>query len=505
MTAERSNTIKWLITLTVMLVAVMEVLDITIVNVALREMMGTFGATISQITWVITAYVVASAIVMPLTGFLVDNFGRRRILLINISGFLITSLLCGISSSLLEIIVFRALQGVFGASLIPLSQFILRDTFPPQELGKAMAVWAMGIMVGPILGPTLGGYITEHLSWHWVFFINVPVCVIAFVMTLSMISESKLDKKPIDWWGIFFLALGVGCFQTFIEEGYRYNWFASHEILALFVVSIFSIAAFIIRSINNPNSVIKMSIFRSRQFVICTLLLSCFCMALFGALVMQPLMAEVLMGYPPSQTGLMMAPRGLASLLAMPLIPILMKRLNGKWLLSFGLLLTAYGTFLMAGWNLQTSMGIMAWDTAIQGLGMSFIFAPLSILVFEGLSPSDVASASGMFSFGRSMGLSIGVAALSTVLTNETQINWNRLGAHISEFNSNLIHWINIQHLSLHSPIAISKLSSVLYQQASMVAYLDVYWLAAIAFLAMIPLVWFIKIGHTSGNMIGGH
>ncbi len=505
MTTQRSSAIKWLITLTVMLVAVMEVLDITIVNVALREMMGTFGATISQITWVITAYVVASAIVMPLTGFLVDNFGRRRILLINIAGFLVTSLLCGISNSLLEIIVFRALQGVFGASLIPLSQFILRDTFPPKELSKAMAVWAMGIMVGPILGPTLGGYITKHLSWLWVFFINVPVCIIAFVLTLSMISESTLVKKSIDWWGISFLALGIGCFQTFIEEGYRYDWFNSHGILALFIISIFSIAAFIIRSTNNPNSVIKMSIFRNQQFVSCTLVLSCFCMALFGALVMQPLMAEVLMGYPPSQTGLIMAPRGIASLLTMPLIPFLMKRFNGKAILIVGLILTSYGTFLMAGWNLQTSMSVMATDTIIQGIGMSFIFAPLSILVFESLPAEDIASAAGMFSFGRSMGLSIGVAALSTVLTNETQINWNRLGGHISEFNSNLIHWVNIQHLSLHNPLAISKLSSLLYQQASMVAYVDVYWLAAVAFLAIIPLVFFIKTGRTSGNMMGGH
>lgn len=496
---------KWLITATVMLVAVMEVLDITIVNVAMQQMMGTFGATVSEITWVVTAYVVASAIVMPLTGFLVDTFGRKRILLVNIIGFMITSILCGFSTSLFEIIIFRALQGVFGASLIPLSQFILRDTFPKKELGKAMAVWAMGIMVGPILGPTLGGFITEHLSWHWVFFINVPVCIIAFVLTLSMIKETPLHRKPIDWLGIASLAIGVGSLQTFLEEGHRYDWFASHTILILALVAVFGIAVFIVRSNNNPNSVIDMSIFKDRQFISCSLLMGVFSAILFGALILQPLMTEILMNYPPSQAGLIMAPRGIASLLFMPFIPILLKRFNAKLIIAVGILLTSAGTYVMAKWNLSINMGKMAAETMLQGVGMSMVFGPLSTIVFETLPHEKIAAASGMFSFARNIGLSVGVALLTTVLSNQSQVNWNRLGGHITTMNTALHHWLDVQHLSIHDPIAIHRLADLLNQQSGMIGYLDVYWLAAVLFVIILPMVLLIKKGRISGDMMSMH
>lgn len=500
-----SSTTKWLIAATVMIVAVMEVLDITIVNVAMQQMMGTFGATISEITWVITAYVVASAIVMPLTGFLVDTFGRKRILLVNIVGFMITSILCGLSSSLMEIIVFRALQGVFGASLIPLSQFILRDTFPKKELGKAMAVWAMGIMVGPIMGPTLGGYITEHLSWHWVFFINIPVCITAFVLTLSMIKETPIIRKPIDWVGIFSLAIGIGCLQTFLEEGYHYDWFASHMILVLAVTAVFGIAVFIIRSNNNPNSVIDMSIFKDRQFVSCSLVMGLYCAVLFGTLVLQPLMTEILMNYPPSQAGLIMAPRGIASLLFMPFIPFLLKRYNAKILIALGILFTSAGTYIMAKWNLNINMGKMAAETMLQGVGMSLVFGPLSTIVFETLPHKKIAAAAGMFSFARNMGLSVGVALLTTVLTQQNQINWNRLGGHINTMNSALTHWLDVQHLSVHNPMAIHRLGDLLAQQSGIISYLDVYWLAAVLFVIITPMVLLIKKGRISGDMMSMH
>lgn len=500
-----NSSVKWLIMITVMLVAVMEVLDITIVNVAMQEMMGTFGSTISEITWVVTAYVVASAIVMPLTGFLVDNFGRRRILLINILGFMITSILCGTSTSLLEIIIFRALQGVFGASLIPLSQFILRDTFPKKELGTAMAIWAMGIMVGPILGPTLGGYITEHLSWHWVFFINVPVCLVAFVLTLSMITESKRKARPIDWVGILSLAIGVGCLQTFLEEGYHYDWFSSHMILALAFTAVVGLSVFIVRSIGNRDAVIDFNIFKDRQFVSCSFILAAYSATLFGALILQPLMTEVLMGFPSSQAGLIMAPRGLASLFFMPFVPMLMKRFNAKWIIAFGMLLTAYGTYLMSQWNLNINMGKMAWEVTVQGLGMSCVFGPVSTIVFENLPPQQIAAAAGMFSFSRNMGLSIGVALLTTVLTNQTQVNWHRLGGHITSMNPNLWYWLHVHHYTLKDPIAIQRLAAMLQRQASMVSYINVYWLAAIIFVIMLPLVLLIKKGRVSGDMMSMH
>ena len=496
---------KWLITTTVMLVAVMDVLDITIVTVVLREMVGAFGTSPSQITWVVTAYVVASAIVMPLTGFLVNNLGRKKILLITIIGFMITSILCGLSTNLIEMIIFRALQGIFAASLIPLSQLILRETFPKNQLDKAMAIWAMGIMVAPIIGPALGGYITEHLNWHWIFFINVPVCIIAVILSNSLIKESTIIKQPIDWFGLVLLAVGIGSLQTFIEEGSRHNWFDSHLILGLFLLALCCLTVFIIRGINNPHYIVKLSIFRNLQFTSCTLILTAYTMILFGVITLQSLMAQILIGYPPLQTGLIMIPRGLAALFTMPFVPMLLKFINAKLIIVIGILITALGTFIMAKWNLQTNLGTFAWESSIQGIGMSFVFAPLSIIVFNTLPPADTASASGMFSFGRSMGLSIGIAILTTVWTSESQVNWNRLGGYIHQSSTQLMHWLNVQHLNLHSPTVPQKLATLLNEQSSMIGFLDVYWLGALAFLFILPLVLLIRKGRSGGDTIGAH
>lgn len=500
-----SSSTKWLITATVMLVAVMEVLDITIVNVSLRDMMGTFGATVSQITWVVTAYVVASAIVMPLTGFLVDNLGRKRLLIMNIVGFGLASMLCGISTNLTEIIIFRGLQGIFGAALIPLSQYILRDTFSRDELGKAMAVWSMGILVGPILGPTLGGYITENLSWHWVFFINIPVCMVAFVLATSLISESEIKPKPIDWLALIFLAIGIGCLQTFIEEGSRNDWLHSNYILTLIITSAFCIIAFIIRCTDNPHSLVNLSLFKDRQFSLCTLILMFYGMALFGALILQPLMIEVLMNYPPNQAGLVMAPRGLAALLCMPFTPLFVKWFNAKKVIIVGVLITAFGTLQMTRWNLAVDMNTMCWVGVIQGIGMGLTFSPLSTVVFATLKPIHIASAAGMFSFGRSLGLSIGVAVLSTVLVEEAQINWHRLGGNFNPFNPNLQHWLQVQHLHLTDPIVSLQLGSLLFSQSNMLAYIDSYWLTSLAFLAIIPLILLMKISRITKENTTAH
>ena len=501
---QRTSLEKWLITITVMLVAVMEVLDMTIVNVSLRDMMGTFGATITQITWVITAYVVSSAVIMPLTGFLTETVGRRKLLLINIVGFMVASLLCGISTSLTEIIIFRALQGIFGACLIPLSQFIMRSTFEKKELGMAMTVWAMGIMIAPIMGPTLGGYITENLSWHWVFFINVPVCVIAFMMTLNLIEESPTEKKPVDFIGLILLAAGVGCLQTFLEEGSSHDWFSSNFILFLAITSAFCIAAFIIRSLDTPHPLIKLSIFKDRQFVSCSLIMVAFPLALFGMLTLQPLMVETVMNYPPDAAGWVMAPRGLASLLFMPFVPMLMKRFDARLLIAFGIFVVGIGTLFMTRWNLNVSFEKMAWESVIQGAGMAFVFAPLSTIIFDTLPQRDISAAAGMFSFGRNIGLSIGVAMFSTIVVTQTQVNWSRLGEHINVYNPNLTHWLQAQNLNLNDPTTPAQLANVLGTQASMIAYLNVYWLSALSFFVMMPLVLFIKHGRVANLKMGG-
>lgn len=480
---------RWLITLTVMLVTVLEVLDMTIVNVSLPHMMGSLGADTDQITWVLTSYIVSSAILMPLTGFLVNRFGRKKLLLINIIGFLISSVLCGASVNLSQIVCFRTLQGVFGASLVPLSQFILRDTFPPAEQGKAMAIWGIGIMTGPILGPTIGGYITEILNWRWIFYINIPVCIIAWIMTQKLIEETPTKKQYIDWLGMFLMSCGVGCLQLFLDRGNMEDWFESKTIVALAIACVISLSVFIIRGLRKPDNIINLHLFKDRNFSSATLMMTLFCLALFSSIALNPIMLENLMGYPTQTAGWLMAPRGLASAIGMALVAQIITRYDARWIILSGVLLSAYGTYLMSKIDLTMSMSSFIISSSIQGFGMGLFFVPLSIIALSTLSKDDTAEGSGLFSFGRSIGSSIGISVMTTILSRKTQLSVNQLGAHINPFNPQLKMWLSTHGLNIHNPLTLSQLKGTIQQQASMLGFLNAYWITALIFVAMIPLI----------------
>lgn len=480
---------RWMITISVMLVAVLEVIDMTIVNVALPNMMGALGANADQITWVLTSYIVSSAICMPLTGFLVTRLGRRRLLLINIVGFLISSMLCGMSVTLPQMVFFRTLQGIFGATLVPMSQYILRDSFPPNEQGKAMAIWGIGIMAGPVLGPTIGGYITESMNWRWIFYVNVPVCIMAFLMTLKFISETPRSKPFIDWPGLFLMAVGIGAFQIFLDQGNEYNWFDSNGILILFLISVYTLSYFIARGWYYPRNIINLHLFKDRNFCVATLVLTFYCMIVFGLLTLQPIMMQNFLNYPVLTTGLIMAPRGFASALSMVIVAKLMGKVDLRVLIIVGLILSAVGTYVMTETSLYMSEPYLIWSGVIQGLGMGLIFVPLSALALSTINPQHTAEGSGLFSFGRSMGSSIGISILSTIVTQETQINWNVLGGHIYQGNPNFNQWLTYSNLTLTNPNTPPILGYMLNNQASMIAFVDAYWITFWGFLFMIPLV----------------
>lgn len=484
---------RWMITIAVMLVAVLEVLDMTIVNVALPNIMGAVGANPNQITWILTSYIVSSAICMPLTGFLVTRIGRRRLLLINIVGFLLTSALCGLSASLAQMVLFRTLQGIFGATLVPMSQYILRDSFPPNEQGKAMAIWGVGIMAGPVLGPTIGGYITETMSWQWIFYVNVPVCVMAFFMTLKFISETPRSQPFIDWLGLGLMAVGIGALQIFLDEGNQDNWFDSNFILLLFLLSLYTLTVFIIRGWFYPKNIINLHLFKDRNFTMSTLLLTAYCMIIFGLLTLQPIMMQDLLNYPVLTTGLVMAPRGFASAFSMFLVAKLMGKVDLRLLIATGLLLSAVGTEMMADFSLAISEPYLIWSGVVQGLGMGLIFVPLSTLALSTVHKDHVAEGSGLFSFGRSIGSSVGISLLSTLTTREAQINWNRLGGHISLGNPALNQWLQNANLTLINPNTPPVLGYMLNQQSQMIAYVDAYWLSFLGFLLMLPFVFLLK------------
>ncbi len=484
---------RWLITITIMLVAIIEVLDMTIVNVSLPHMMGALGATSDQITWVLTSYIVSAAIVMPLTGMLVDRLGRKPLLIISIIGFLIASMLCGAAMTLSQIVFFRMLQGIFGAPLVPLSQYVLRDTYPPDKQGDAMAIWGIGIMTAPILGPTLGGYITEISSWRWVFYINIPVCVIAFFMALRYIQDTPIKKIPIDWLGLILMASGIGCLQILLDRGNSSDWFSSNVIIILAIISAICLTTFIIRGFNKANNIVNIRLFTERNFAIATLLITTFCISIFGVMSSLPYMLEHLMNYSTATTGLVMAPIGIVSAIGMQIGTRLMYRFGYRIVVSSAILIMSLATYLMSGYNLNMGITTILIPSLIQGLGMGFFFVPLATFAFAYLPEKYVAQASGLFTFGRSLGSSIGISIISTIVAREAQINWNRLGGHIQQTSGNLQQWLATTHLQLSDPLTIHRLSIELSRQSQMIAFIDAFKAISIAFLCITPLVFLLK------------
>lgn len=487
------NLTKWLIAFSVILVTVIEVLDMTIVNVALPHMMGALGANTDQITWVLTSYIVASAIVMPLTGFLVGFFGRKQILLICISGFLVSSLLCGISTSLTEMVIFRITQGMFGSLLIPLSQYILIETFPENERGKAMALWGIGVMVAPILGPTLGGIITESWNWRWIFFINIPVCALAFLMIFQLLKQSEQIKRKIDWISLTWMFLGVGCLQTFLDRGQTEDWFESKLIISLMMISFISLTIFIYRSLKYPNPLINLRVFKDINFAQSCFMVLCFGGAFFSIIVLQPIMMQNLMGYSPYYAGLVMAPRGLTSAITMIFIPKLLSKIDARWLMAIGLLILSYSSFLMSGFTLTSSFKYMSIVSAIQGVGVGAFFVPLSTIAFSNLPTDQQAEGSGLYNFTRNIGMSIGISAASTFYVRSSQMNWNNLISNLSLTNVNLQNWLNQQFASIHDPYIIAYLTTQLSKQANMIGFINTYWLIGAALLMIAPLTFLLK------------
>lgn len=484
---------RWLIIATIMMVAMLEVLDSTIVNVALSAMMPSLGANQNQITWVLTSYVVASAIMLPLTGFFSNRLGQKQLLLINISGFLVSSLLCGAANSLAEMVVFRVLQGAFGAALIPLSQAILRETFPLSEQGKAMAIWGIGVMAAPVFGPTLGGYITEHMNWRWIFYINFPICILGILLTLWVIPRGEKRQQKIDWLGLILMVVGIGALQIFLDKGNENDWLNSNFILALLVTSAFCLIYFVIRSLKHPSPVIKLKIYRDHNFSICCALLFLYCGTVFGLVTLEPIMLEQLFNYPAVTAGWMMAPLGLASALGMFFIPVLMKRINIKIIFIIAMSFCAFGANRFTHLNLEASMREFLIDNTFVGLGMGMFVVPLSTYALATVSREDITEGSGLFSYARMLGTSVGISILSTLVTRMTQVNWHTLISRFTPFNPQLHIWFTHQHLPYLSPIGIARLSAQLQAQASLLGFLDGFKSIAIMFVILIPFILTLK------------
>lgn len=489
---------RGLIVLAVMSAAVLVVLDMTIVNVAMPHMAGALGASQEEISWVLTSYLIASAVVMPLTGFLVDRFGQRRVLLVSIAGFVAASAACGLAQNLPSMLIFRTIQGAFGASLVPLSQAILTATTPPEQRGRAMALWGMGVMLGPVLGPTLGGWLTETFDWRWIFYINLPVGVMALLIGARAVPESVRLPRVLDWRGAALAALAIAALQLALDRGNLDGWLGSPFIVVCLGVSVVAFIAFLVYALTTQrHPVFNLRVFADRNFAAATAIIGVLGLGMFGALAVQPLMLETLLDYPALTAGWVMAPRGLASFVAMLVAGRLIGRVDTRWLVGSGMVLAAAGSHYMAGLTLDISPWAAIWPGLLQGAGMGLMMVPLSALALSTLTPALQAEAAGLFSLMRTLGSSVGIAVVASVVSHETQIVWHQLGAHVQPYNPALGNWLRPLHGTPNDPAALAAIAAEMARQASMQAVLDAYALIAWSFVAMLPLLLLLRGGVT--------
>ena len=478
---------RGVITLSVMLASIMQALDNTIANVALPRIQGSLSTTQDQMTWVLTSYIVAAAIMTPLSGWLAGRFGRRRIFLVSIFGFTLASALCGLAQSLPEIVVARLLQGLCGAALIPMSQAVLLDINPPERHAKAMAIWVMAVTIGPILGPALGGWLTENYNWRWVFYINVPFGVLCFLGILTFMPETTLRKSRFDFTGFIALSLAIGAFQLMLDRGQTNDWFSSTETMVEAVIAGVALYMFIVHMMTTTAApFISPALFKDRNFLTGNVFIFIVGVVLFATLALLPPLLQELMGYPVVLTGLVTAPRGIGTLAAMVVVGRLMGRMDTRWIIAAGFAMTAYSLWQMTHFYLQMSDSQVVWSGLIQGFGTGFVYVPLAAITFATLAPQLRNEGTAVFSLIRNIGSSVGISAVTTLLVRNTQTMHASLAEHITAYGD-----------ALHAPAAaalampggLAALNRSVSAQAAMIAYNDDFKLMMVLTICAVPLV----------------
>ena len=477
---------RGLITGSIMLATVMQVLDMTIANVSLPHMQGNLSASQEQIAWVLTSYIVASAIMTPPTGFLAARFGRKRLFTWIVTGFVISSMLCGAATSLAELVGFRLLQGMFGAGLVPLSQAVILDAWPRERHGQAMAIWGIGVMVGPILGPTLGGYLTEYHSWRWIFYINLPFGIMALLGILAFVPETELDRnRPFDLFGFTLLSLGIGALQLMLDRGETKDWFSSREIVIEAALAGLFIYMFIVHMFTAKRPFIEPGLFKDRNFLVGLSLIFIISIILLTTITLLPPFMQNLIGYSVIDTGLILAPRGMGTMAAMMMVGILSRRLDPRWMILSGLILTVISLWEMTLFNLNISTWTLIHTGIVQGMGLGFIFVPLSTIAFTTLEPHFRTEGAAMFSLMRNLGSSIGVSVLITILGQQTQRTHAVLAEHVNAFNPALAH----TPVPPDTAAGLMMLNGEVTRQAATISYLFDFRIMMLIILLTVPII----------------
>jgi len=480
-------------------------LDTTVVNVSLPHIAGSLSASTDEATWTLTSYLVANAIILPMTGWLAGRFGRKRLLMMAVTGFTVASFFCGLAPSLPFLIIFRVIQGACGGGLQPLSQAILLESFPPEKRGQAMAFWALGIVVAPMLGPVAGGWLTDNYSWRWVFYINVPIGVIAILLTQAFVFDPpylRREKTGIDYWGIGLLTVGMGSLQIMLDKGQEEDWFGSHFIITLLVLAIIGMGGLIIRELKAKHPVIDLTVFKYRSYAVGTFLMTIVGFVLYGSTVLLPLLMQELLGYTATHAGVTNLPRGLASFLFMPIVGILTGKVDARKLLAVGLTATAIAMFLVSTFSLDVGFWNFWWPLMIQGAGLGLIFVPLTTVTNDPIPRERMGNATSLFNLMRNIGASMGISAVTTLQFRQMQAHTNILGAHVNGSNpaaQQTFRGLEQVFMSRGADAvtaahqAEGAVWGMVLRQASMLSYNDVFRFLGGMFLVLLPLLFLMR------------
>ncbi len=495
----------WLIAITVIMATFMEVLDTSVANVSLPHIAGSLSASVDESTWVLTSYLVSNAIVLPLTGWLAAVFGRKRFFLVCVVVFTLSSLLCGLAPSLPALVIARVIQGAGGGGMQPMSQAILVDTFPREKQGMAMAIYGMGVVVAPTLGPTLGGWITDNYSWRWIFFLNVPVGILSVILISLLIAESgksSRSAKNIDFLGLGFLGVGLGFLQIVLDKGERDDWFGSTFITWMTVISVTALIALVIRELRTKNPVVDLTLFKDRNFAISTFMMYTLGVVLYGTTLLLPILLQTLMGYTAMESGIVLLPGGLVLLGVLPFVGILLGKFQPRWIVICGLLIMAVGLYQLSHLDLNASSRTPVNDWIVSRAGTAFLFVPINVMAFYFVPRGKMNNASGLINLARNVGASTGISFVTTMLDRRAQFHQDRLSVNLHAGNP----WYQsaMNHIS-HSMMArgadagraVYEAHAILYQQlqrqAMMLSFVDNFRLMSIICIIVLPLMFVMK------------
>jgi DHA2 family multidrug resistance protein len=499
----------WVVAMTVMLAVFMEVLDTSVANVSLNNIAGNLSSSMDEATWVLTSYLVANAIILPMGGWFSMLMGRKRFYMICVAVFTVSSFLCGFAPTLGALVFFRVLQGLGGGALQPISQAILVESFPREKHGMAMAIFGMGVVVAPVIGPTLGGWITDNYSWRWIFYINIPVGILSLILTWFLVHDPPYMVRKgfaqglkIDYLGFGLLALGLGSLEVVMDEGQKYDWFASPYIVAFTAVMAVSLVAVVFWELRHEHPIIDFRVLKDRNFTLATLSMLVLGFVMYASTALLPMFMQSLLGYTAMLSGLVLSPAGLVVIAMLPMVGMLMKWFQARWLVVVGVLVSSFGLLLMSRFTLDIDFGTAMWSRIVQSAGMPFLFVPISAVAFAYIPKERTNYATGLFNLARNIGGSTGIATVTTMLARRSLFHQQRLVEHLTPYDANYRDALRGMAQLVHArgaslPDATAQAQGMIYgsvlRHSGMLAFADAFAMMAVVFLTVIPLMLMMK------------